>query len=528
MIIQTNEKQLAHNIAVYLRLSKDDGDREESESISNQRAIILEYIKKNFDFENCYEYVDDGFSGATFNRPGFKKMISELKEKNITVVITKNLARLARNYIEAGEYIEKLFPNNNVRYIAILDGVDNFEDRVANEFAPIKGIFNELFCKETSKNIKKSKRNKMTEGLYCCNVAPFGYIKDPDNPGKIIIDKKASEIVKRIFDLKLKGKTSKAIADTFNKEKIITPSEYLKIRGLENRTRRIWTRTMIARILTNEVYIGNCLRGKTQNFSYKSKKRINIRRNEQIITENTHIAIIPEKIFCEVHDLSKYGRALKERKELKLKFGKYLYCGNCKELMRKRKSRNYNNVFCRTKNETDFICSNKKMYIYEDLEENIIKNIKEEFELYFRKNNSNYRRLMKKYNEAEISAIDDKLEEYNKQLGMLKFKISKLYNDRLVGNISEVNYKKIYTDLADKRKEITSIVYTLENKRQKLNNEDESADKIEKVKMILRNFNRDTLSDDDVSELIEKIEIYENYIEIYYKFKKIPAVIECS
>ena len=274
MIIPKINKQSVHNIAIYLRLSKDDGDTEESESICNQRAIILDYITKKFNYEKYYEYVDDGISGATFNRPGFKKMIYELKQNNIDLVITKNLARFARNYIEAGEYIEKLFPNSNIRYIAILDGVDNFEDKVENEFAPIKGVFNELFCRETSKGIKKSKRKKMSEGYYSCNVAPFGYKKDSDNVGKLIIDETASKIVRRIFKLSLNGRTAKQIADIFNKEEIITPAEYLKIKGSENRTKKIWTRAMVTRILTNEVYTGKCLRGKTKNISYKDRKSV--------------------------------------------------------------------------------------------------------------------------------------------------------------------------------------------------------------------------------------------------------------
>ena len=194
--MMTVKKQSIRNVAIYLRLSKDDGDKEESESISNQRNIILDYLRENFEYENYYEYVDDGVSGATFNRPGFRKMISELKTNKIDLVITKNLARFARNYIEAGEYIEKIFPNNNIRYIAIIDGVDNFEDRIANEFAPIRGVFNELFCKETSKAVKRSKRKNMTEGFYSCNVAPFGYKKDLENPGKLIIDYEASKVVK--------------------------------------------------------------------------------------------------------------------------------------------------------------------------------------------------------------------------------------------------------------------------------------------------------------------------------------------
>ena len=196
-----------------MRLSKDDGDREESESITNQRNIIYDFIKENFDYENCYEYVDDGYTGANFNRPGFKNMISDIDDKKINLVITKNLARLGRNYIDTGEYIEKIFINKNVRYIAILDKVDNFEDRVTNDFVPLKGVFNELFCRETSKNIKKTKRKRMQEGFYACNTAPYGYKKDPEEQGKLIIDVYAAKIVKKIFMLKLEGYTDKKIAE---------------------------------------------------------------------------------------------------------------------------------------------------------------------------------------------------------------------------------------------------------------------------------------------------------------------------
>lgn len=167
------KKQLIHNVAIYLRLSKDDGDSEESESITNQRKLIIEYLNKNFIFENMYEYVDDGISGATFNRPAFKRMMRDINVKNIELIITKNLARFGRNYLDSGEYIEKIFPDRGVRFIAILDGVDNFEDKTENEFAPIKGVLNEMFCKDTSLGVKKSKRRKMNEGFYSCTVAPY-------------------------------------------------------------------------------------------------------------------------------------------------------------------------------------------------------------------------------------------------------------------------------------------------------------------------------------------------------------------
>lgn len=486
-MIATLEKQLVRNIAIYLRLSKEDGDKEESESISNQRAIILDFINKNFNYDNYYEYVDDGVSGATFNRPGFKKMISDLKTNEIDLVITKNLARFARNYIEAGEYIEKIFPNNNIRYIAILDGVDNFEDRIENEFAPIKGVFNELFCKETSKSVKKSKRKKMTEGIYSCNVAPFGYKKDLDNPGKLIIDEFASKIVKRIFTLTLEGKTAIQIADLFNKENVITPATYLKIRGLENRTKKVWTRIMITRILANPVYTGKCLRGKTQNISYKSKKRINIRRDEQITTENTHKAIISCEIYDKIHNNNKFGKIKNEYKGIEAKFSEYMYCGICKQKMARRKSRNYLNIHCKSRNESHYLCSNNTLYIYEHLESKIIEEIRKNFEEYFKENKLNSS-LIKRYNNLKTKQIDDKLKEINKNLGIVRFKISKLYNDRLQENIDEQTYKKSYEILTKSRNEITGLIEKLENDKKQFS--DESISKYKKVKKTLKELDK--------------------------------------
>lgn len=526
--MMTVKKQSIRNVAIYLRLSKDDGDKEESESISNQRNIILDYLRENFEYENYYEYVDDGVSGATFNRPGFRKMISELKTNKIDLVITKNLARFARNYIEAGEYIEKIFPNNNIRYIAIIDGVDNFEDRIANEFAPIRGVFNELFCKETSKAVKRSKRKKMTEGFYSCTVAPFGYKKDLENPGKLIIDYEASKVVKRIFKMALEGKTAMEIADKFNEEKIKTPAEYLSVKGLENRTKKIWSRSMIARILVNKVYIGDCLRGKTQNISYKSKKRIHIRRNEQIVTKNTHEAIISEEMFDKIHNNNKFGSKKGESQEFVVKFANYLYCGKCKSKISKRKLRNKIKVCCPYRNETNFLCSNNELYNYEEIERAIIDAIRSEFELYFKKKKLNPN-VIARYNKKQIEDIDKKTDEINKELGMLRFKISKLYNDRLQENITEEYYKSNYEKLVNTRKELTNQCEILEKQKNKINGTNENMLRIKKVKKILKKLDKESLSEDDIGEMIDKIYLYEDHIHIFYKFQDIQSkIISCE
>ena len=293
-----SNKQVIYNVGIYLRLSKDDGDDIESESITNQRNIINDYIKKNDNLKFYNEYVDDGYTGTNFNRPGFKMLLKDIENKKINMVITKNLARLGRNYIEIGNYIEKYFPDHRVRYIALLDNVDNFKESVSNDFIPIKSVFNEKYCRDTSIAVKKTKRKRMEEGYYFCNTAPFGYKKDPNNPGKLIIDEESSKTVKKIFDLKLKGYTCNQIVDYLDKNNYTTPAEYMKIRGLEHiNNKNVWRRSTITRILCNQVYLGHCVRGKTQNISYKSKDRIYVKRNDFIITKNTHEPIISEEVF---------------------------------------------------------------------------------------------------------------------------------------------------------------------------------------------------------------------------------------
>lgn len=322
-------KQVTYNVGIYLRLSKEDGDNFESESISNQRKIIKEYIDRNDNMQIYDEYVDDGYSGANFNRPEFKRMLDDIQNKKINMVITKNLARLGRNYIETGEYIEKIFPDYRVRYIAILDHVDNFNESVSNDFIPIKSVFDEKFCKDTSIAVKKSKRRRMEEGGYACTTPPFGYKKNPDNPGHLLIDDKSSNTVRKIFELKEQGYKLEDIVKYLDKHKYKTPAEYMDIKSIKKINNiNVWRRSSVSRILGNQVYLGHCLRGKTQKISYKSKAEICVRRNEYIVTKNTHEAIISEETFNNVHKTGQYGtnRILKDNSQI---LKDLIYCKKC-------------------------------------------------------------------------------------------------------------------------------------------------------------------------------------------------------
>lgn len=294
------------------------------------------------------------------------------------------------------------------------------------------------------------------------------------------------------------------------------------MKGLENRTRKIWTRSIITRILNNEVYIGNCCRGKSQKISYKTKKRIYLKRNQLIITKKTHEAIISEELYNKIHDNNKYGNIKEERNEYKTVLYKYMYCGCCKDKMLRRKSRNYINVHCTYRNETDIKCTNNKLYIYEQLEKAILDNISQRFNKYFKENNVSPS-LIKKYNNMKIKAFQKELNNINKELSIITFKISKLYNDRLLENINEDEYKSAYLKLVEERKIKTSEVNKLTNTIEELDTSCDEINEYKRIKNALKRLKKDTLTEEDIGQLIDKIEIYDNEIHIFYKFRNMES-----
>lgn len=518
-----SNKQVVYNVAMYLRLSKDDGDNIESESITNQRKIIRDYIDKHQELKLYNEYVDDGYSGANFNRPSFKKMLQDIEDKKINMVITKNLARLGRNYIETGTYIERYFPDHKVRYIAILDRVDNFNDSVSNDFVPIKSVFNEKHCKDTSIAVKRTKRRKMQEGVYACNTAPFGYKKDPNNIGKLIIDEESSKTVKRIFELKENGYTTSQIVCYLDKNHYKTPAEYLNIRGFEKvKEKDVWRRSSVTRILGNKVYLGYCVRGKTQNISYKTKDRIYVKRNDFIVIPNTHEPIISEETFAKVHNTNKYG-TIREHQENNYLFKNFIYCKNCGKKLIFKKEREKVYIYCRNHSENSKLCCNNCKINYEQVEDRIFKYIVDMYKDYFKsakcKDN-----LYKKHTENIIKGQVDNLETLKTSLGRVNFNITSLYNQRLSENIKEDDYKNRYNTLSEQRKDITEKISQIENEiednKLKLNTLSQKKNTLKKISKLEKN----DLRNFDIGELIKKIEVFKTEIYIYFNFLDVGKI----
>lgn len=266
-----------YRTAIYARLSRDDGDKSESNSIKSQRSMCEEYIAGNKDLELVETFVDDGYSGVDFNRPEFRRLEESLRSGKIDAVVCKDLSRFSRNYIEGGRYLEKIFPQLGIRFIAINDNYDSRTgDPQSDSFIiPFKNLINDTYCKDISVKIRTNLDVKRRKGEFVGSFAPYGYKKDEEDRNKLIIDEEAAKIVRQIFSLFKDGKSIGQITDRLNELGVLTPMEYKKAAGLNFATsfRGVktpkWSYQAVRRILTNEVYIGVLIQGKRGTPNYK-------------------------------------------------------------------------------------------------------------------------------------------------------------------------------------------------------------------------------------------------------------------
>lgn len=323
-----------YNAGLYLRLSKDDEQQGESVSIGTQRSILVDYCKANH--YNIHKvYIDDGYSGLNFERPGFRELLEDVERGLVNMVITKDLSRLDRDYIMTGYYSEIFFQTKGVRYIAIADDFDS--EKGGNEIAPFKNILNDMYARDISKKIRNAKHQRAKQGLFISGQAPYGYQKDPRNRNQLIIDPEAAAVVRIIFSLAESGMGSVAIASELKARRIVTPSVYKYQRGdkrfarypaLKNGDYCAWCATTISQILKNPVYTGTLINLKTEVTNYKTKRQVSVPPERQIITLNAHEAIIDEDQFYRVQQVRAGNRCTANAHRFNLFRGK-LFCECC-------------------------------------------------------------------------------------------------------------------------------------------------------------------------------------------------------
>lgn len=358
--------------AMYLRLSRDDSDvgevtdrggsiKSESNSIGNQRELIRAYIHDHEDIELYDIYIDDGFSGSNFDRPEFKRMINDMEAGKVNCIIVKDLSRFGRDYIESGRYIQKIFPSLGVRFIAITDHFDSFHADAGESgiVLPVKNFINDSYCRDISMKVKSQLEVKRKNGECIAAFAPYGYKKAEHDKNQLVVDEYAAEIVKKIYSWKMEGLAVSAIAGKLNALGILSPKEYKKSVGINFQSgfsgagTSKWSGITVKRILTNEIYLGHLVQGKTEKINYKLKKSVEKPETEWIRVENTHEAIISEDNFQIVQNLLQVDSRISPILEKNSLFSGLLFCGDCGEQMIRRVNR------YKGKQKIYYICSTK-------------------------------------------------------------------------------------------------------------------------------------------------------------------------
>ena len=297
------ENPADYQAGLYIRLSKEDENEGPSESVSNQKSLLEEFVRQHrlqvFD-----TYIDDGWSGTNFDRPAFQRLIADIEAKKVNMVLTKGLSRLGRDYILTGHYMERFFPEHRVRYISLLDGIDTGVDSTANDITPFRAIMNDMYAKDISKKISSVKHDKQRKGLFIGGKPVYGYKMHPTEKNKIVIDEPAASVVRRIFSLALSGRSCRQIASKLNEEHIPTPAAYagLPVSSPGPYT-GLWSSERISEMLQNETYIGNMVQGRSRKVSYKTKKCIRQPPQDWIVVEGTHEPLIDRETFDKVRRL---------------------------------------------------------------------------------------------------------------------------------------------------------------------------------------------------------------------------------
>ncbi len=532
-----------YKAALYMRLSRDDDGAAESASITTQRKMLRSYAADNgylvFD-----EYVDDGWSGTNFDRPDFKRMIADIEAKKINLVITKDLSRLGRDYITTGQYTEIYFPLKGVRYIAINDGYDS--DSPYTDIAPFKNVINEMYARDTSKKIRSAFTTKMRDGAYIAAFAPYGYQKDPMDKNRLVVDAQSGEIVKQIFRMAANGALPIEIARTLNAQNVPSPAVYrcMTREGLDvNRysQRQEWTSATITKMLRNVVYLGHIAQGKTTKVSFKSHLTVTNPRDEWIVVENTHEALVDEETFDLVRRRAT-ARTCEKKGEFYNLFSGIAKCADC--------GRNMSATGTRKKGSpANLTCGGYKLYgadecsnhfiDYNVLYEIVLTSLKEQLSI----SREEHMTILDNAQKRQRSIL--KQQDNSKDLGVIKKRlrelesiIGKLYEDNAVGKLSDARMNKLLPKYEQEAETLEKRMATMEaEKNTSVQSEQVSREKLDHL---LRQFTDVTeLTPKLLFKLIDHIEIgqgcYEKgehgkvkhqTVKIFYRFQTQASVKE--
>ena len=501
--------------ALYCRLSQEDMRSGESLSIENQRLMLTEYADKN-GFKNAKLYIDDGFSGTDNTRPAYVEMLEDVKNGLVGTVIVKDQSRLGRDHLETDRLMELIFPAYDVRFIAITDGVDSANG--FNEMSGIRNLFNDMYARDTSKKIRAVQRAKGERGERVGTCIPYGYLKDPNDPKKIIPDPEAAAVVKRIFEMYASGKGAVKICDVLTQEKVLSPSEYL-FRKTGRRTANAdpdkpfhWVQSTVRDMLSNQIYCGDTVNFKTYSKSYKLEKKLKNKPENMLIFKDTHEAIIDRKTF-ELVQKHFAGRKRPDKQGEMDKYAGYLYCGECGSRLYLHRSKSMkasqNNFMCGGYQTRSTECTSH--YIREIELDRIVLTELQNMIAYAKDNSEQFYKAAMQNGEQEakkqMKAAEKEKADLTARISQLDSIINVLFEDRAVGRITPERFEQIYSNYEKEQAEIKTKLAVLEEKQNSFDIKDRCVRQfIENAKRLV---NITKLTPELLRTFIKRIEVFE-------------------
>lgn len=515
--------------ALYVRLSREDGDREESDSIANQRDMLAAFVAEHTDMTSPIVYADDGYTGTDFNRPEFQRMMKDLYSGIVNCVIVKDLSRLGRNYVGVGEYLEHVFPLLNVRFISVSDHVDSYLDprSINSMIIPFKNIINDEYCRDISMKVRASLDLKRRQGKFIGSFASYGYCKDPSDHNHLLIDEDAAMIVRDIYRWFLEGMSVIGIAKKLNELGIPNPSEYKRQKGMKyhhpasGKLDGLWPDSSVRRILTNRLYTGTMVQGKNRIKSYKLHVCEAMPEDEWIKVESTHEAIISIEQFEQVQSLFERDTRTAPHKNKVYLFSGFIRCADCGKAMNRKKIsqpyRDYYYYICSTyKKQHNGLCT-KHTIRSDKLEQAVFEALKRQIDLAVEMDELIVEIGQSALNNNQIDRLKSEQKHLQDERDRIERMKLSLYPDWKAGDISREEYHRLKKQFEQQQMTLDNRIAALQERLNELQTDKVTTNSF--LSQFIKYRNIEKLTREIVAELIEMIYVHEGgKITIKFKF----------
>ena len=521
-----------YHAAIYVRLSKEDGDvagasKAESNSISNQKELIRDFLKDKEDIVVVSERVDDGYSGSSFERPSFKLMLEDIKKGVVDCVVVKDLSRFGREYIDSGRYIERLFPALGVRFIAVNDGYDSLEGKDQSDeiIIPFKNLINDAYCRDISVKIRSHLEVKRKNGEFIGSFAPYGYQKDEGCRNRLVVDPVAAGVVRDIFRMKLHGMSQDAIAGRLNDMGVLSPMEYKSASGSNYQTsfktgeRALWSSVTVRRILENECYVGNLVQGRQTTPNHKVKKYVVKPEKDWVRIEKNHEAVVSDRDFAIVQRLLGMDTRMSPEQSEVYPLAGMVVCADCGAAMVRKNvcsgKRKYRYYVCSRNKETKE-CASHRIGV-ERLEEAVLEVLKVQVA-----NVLDLKRAMEKvseipFQELDIRELERRIEQKEAEVLRCRELRNMLYEDMKDGIVSKEDYRELHEAYTQRRDLAEEAVRQMKGEIEDILAS--NTDKYRWLDYFAEHGNIDRLTRNVAVELIERVKVVDREtVEVVFSF----------